>query len=119
VSSYEDIGTTYHTNVKWFFELREQGLGFNDAYNEGMRRLRIASSFSPSKFVYIYDQAGDILTSDDGIQTFPEGIEGEYGEKNKGVMAFYDGHVKYLRFELGKANTEEYNLHFTLRSDDP
>jgi prepilin-type N-terminal cleavage/methylation domain-containing protein len=57
VSSYEDVGTSYHTNVKWFSVLRDdQGLSFSGAYNEGLRRLRIAASFSPSKFVYVYDQ---------------------------------------------------------------
>ncbi len=123
LSSYEDVGTSYHTNVKWFSVLQDSGdhtnpNNFSGPYNEGMRRLRIASSFSPSKFVYIYDQAGDIVTSEDGIRIYPGGIEGDYGEMNKGVMAFYDGHVEYLPFELGAANTEDYNLHFTLRTDD-
>lgn len=120
ISSYEDVGTSYHTNIKWHEVLEAEGNNFSEAYNEGTRRMRLASSFNPSRFVYIYDQAGDIVTSEDSrrISLLPNGIEGDYGEMNKGVMAFFDGHVRYLPIELGKANTEDYNLHMTLRSDD-
>ena len=120
-SSYDDVGTSYHTNLRWFDALRnDQGLAFSPAYVEGMRRLRIASSFSPSKFVIIHDQTADIVTQDDATvrSLYPNGIKGEYNELNKSVMAFYDGHVEYLPVELGAANTEDYNLHFVLRSDD-
>jgi len=119
-SSYDDIGTSYHTNLRWFFALRDQGLGFSPAYNEGMRRLRVGSSFNPSKFCFIHDQTADIVTQDDAQvrSLYPGGIEGEFGERNKSVMAFYDGHVSYLELELGVANTENYNLHFVFRSDN-
>jgi len=120
-SSYDDVGTSYHTNMRWFYSLQENpGLSFQQAYVEGMRRLRVGSSFNPSKFCFIHDQTADIVTrSGPPVQPmYPSGVMGEFGERNKSVMAFYDGHVSYLELELGAANTEDYNLHFTLRSDN-
>ena len=119
LSSYDDVGTSYHTNARWFDELRDGGLGFSNAFYEGMRRLKLASDFSTSKFVWIHDQTADIVTQEDpSVQTlYPNGIEGDYGDMNKSVMAFYDSHVEYLEVELGAPNTPKYNLHLVMTTD--
>jgi len=117
-SSYDDVGTSYHTNLRWFFALRdEQNMEFTEAFDKGMRRLELASDFSTSTFVFIHDQTADIATEPDALGTWPEGIMGEFGEMNRSCMAFYDGHVDYLQVELGAPNTEDYQLHFVMPTD--
>ena len=116
ISSYDDVGTSYHTNLRWFDEL-EPKYGFSDAFDRGIRRLEMAADFNTSTFVFIHDQTADIATNLGAQGDWPQGIMGEYGEMNKSCMAFYDGHVNYLKLELWAPNTKEYQLHFVMPSD--
>lgn len=119
-SSYDDVGTSYHTNVRWFDEMRDQGYGFGESWDKGVRRLELAADFQTSTFVFIFDQIGDISTNPDAERVWPQGIPSEFGDMNKSCMAFYDGHVDYLQMELWEANTQEYQLHFKMPGDrDP
>jgi prepilin-type N-terminal cleavage/methylation domain-containing protein len=119
ISSYDDVGTSSHTNLRWFFALQDdQGMGFTEAFDKGMRRLEMAADFSTSTFVFIHDQTADVATEPDAQPYYPEGIMGEYGEMNKSCLAFYDGHVDYLAVELWEPNTHEYQLHFVMPSDE-
>lgn len=128
ISSYDDVGTSYHTNLRWFDPLREvyenQGFSgseaFDKAFRGGLTRMKLASDFNTSTFVFIHDQTADIATQDDNrAQTlYPNGIMGEFGEMNKSCMTFFDGHVEYLKLELWEANTKDYQLHLVLPGDD-
>jgi prepilin-type N-terminal cleavage/methylation domain-containing protein len=117
MSSYDDVGTSYHTNLRWFDELRGQ-YGFTGAFDRGIRRMEMAADFNTSTFVFIHDQIADIATNLGAQNRWPEGIMGEYGDMNKSCMAFYDGHVEYLQIELWEPNTKEYQLHLKLPGDN-
>jgi len=117
ISSYDDVGTSYHTNLRWFDELRPK-YGFSRGFDTGVRRMELAADFSTSTFVFIHDQIADIATNLGAERDWPNGIMGEYGEMNKSCMAFFDGHVEYLQLELFEANTKDYQLHFKFPGDD-
>lgn len=128
LSSYDDVGTSYHTNMRWFDPLVEEferrGFGgseaFDKAYRAGQQRMKLASDFNTSTFVFIHDQTADIATQNDSRaqNAYPNGIMGEFGEMNKSCMTFFDGHVEYLQLELWQANTQDYQLHMVLPGDD-
>ena len=118
MSSYDDVGVSYHTNLRWFFALRDDGMEFTEAFDKGIRRLELAADFNTSTFVYIHDQTADIATEPDALGIWPEGVMGEYGEMNKACLAFYDGHVEYLQVTLGAANTKDYQLHMVMPGDE-
>ncbi|MFN0133881.1 MAG: type II secretion system protein [Phycisphaerales bacterium] len=102
-SSYDDVGTSYHINMKWFYQ---PGLPSNwtQRFAEGTRRARLATEFDPTnKFVWIHDQTADVVTHN-GAPAVPNGnlvgrplFDGEFAEKNKSVMAFLDGRAEYLK----------------------
>ena len=117
ISSYDDVGVSYHTNLRWFFALRAAGYDFTKAFDQGMRRLELASDFNTSTFVFIHDQTADVATEPDAEPIWPEGVMGEYGEMNKSCMAFYDGHVDYIKITLWAPNTKEYQLHLVMPGD--
>jgi prepilin-type N-terminal cleavage/methylation domain-containing protein len=93
-SSYDDVGTSYHFNVKWWSEPDSRALqgmpnGWRLAFDEGVRRERLASEFDPTgKFVWIHDQTSDVVSN------FGDTM-GEFGDKNKSVHAYLDGHCQY------------------------
>jgi hypothetical protein len=122
-SSYDDVGTSYHAQLTWLSKMEEAGTPFQKAYNEGMRRFRLASNFNPSRFVFLFDQTGDVATASEDEPRMPDeyknvGIMGEFGEMNKSVMSFFDSHADYVQIEVHEANTEDYELYFRRRTDD-
>ena len=93
LSSYDDVGTSYHFNIKWWDQPDVASLGFTQRFEEGVRRERLSSEFDPTnKFVWIHDQVSDIVsnTSDPLLK-----YVGEFGDINKSVHAYLDGHVLY------------------------
>ncbi|QKK06929.1 MAG: prepilin-type N-terminal cleavage/methylation domain-containing protein [Planctomycetota bacterium] len=118
ISSYDDVGTSYHTNLRWFDALEDRYPNFSKRFDTGIRRMELAADFSTSTFVFIHDQIADISTNLGAERDWPNGIMGEYGEMNKSCMAFFDGHVEYLQIELFEANTKDYQLHFKFPGDD-
>lgn len=120
--SYEDVGTSYHFNLKWYRRLQELGWPtwnvqkrHDPAFEEGLRRIRLASDFDPTTFVLVHDQTADTVahsTLDD------KRVEGEFGDINKSALAFLDGHVEYLDVEPNAFETDEYTYVFPLRGDE-
>ncbi len=117
-TSYNDVGTSYHTNLRWFFALEDEIPDFTRRFDQGMRRLELASDFNTSTFVFVHDQTADVATEPEAQPHYPEGIMGEFGEMNKSCLAFYDGHVDYIEVELWQPNTKDYQLHFVMPGDD-
>ncbi|MFN0133880.1 MAG: prepilin-type N-terminal cleavage/methylation domain-containing protein [Phycisphaerales bacterium] len=104
-SSYDDVGTSYHLNMKWWVQ---PGLpaGFTAKYNEGVRRTKLATEFDPTnKFVWIHDQTADVVanwvTGGNGNLIGRPSFPGEFAEPNKSVMAFLDGRAEYLKMTTG------------------
>jgi len=116
ISSYDDVGTSYHTNLKWFYYMRDvQRLSFWDAFERGVDRIERAVGFDPARFVWVHDETADIVAND----STEEGIIGEFNELNKSVMGFLDGHVSYLYCEPNKFRTDYYTFVFEQAGDNP
>ena len=114
--SYDDIGSSYHMNFRWFYPIYRQITGQNRplrTYNEGLRRMRLAETYDSSKFVWLHDQTADLVAHDPQERDWVS----EYGDRNKSVMAFLDGSVRYIEVTPGEANTNDYTFLFRLKGD--
>ena len=108
ISSYNDVGTSYHMNMKWWDQpnLPSDPL-MNDAtykYDFGTRKVRLASEFDPTnKFVWLNDQTSDVAVNTD--YTLPLAsrgeVMGEFGEKNKSVHGYLDARAQYNKITTG------------------
>lgn len=109
LSSYDDVGTSYHFNVKWWQQLEQQGhvgqLGWFKAFKFGCDRLRIGDAFQPDRMVWINDQYADVVCNNDN-PNFQ--LRNGYDEINKSVMAFVDGHAAYHKVFPGINNPRSF-----------
>jgi len=115
MSSYDDVGTSYHMNFKWEDKYGNAWLQRNPRsesdwmrnarmVQEGARRVRLAANVNPAKHIWLHDQTADLVAYDNLTYM------GEFGEKNKSVMGFIDGHVSYLLMKPGLETTEDYTF---------
>ena len=121
VSSYEDVGTSYHYQVKWFDPIYAQwtrptlGGPFFGAFNFGAQRLRVSDGYVSSKMVWLNDQYADVVANctNPGFR-----LKNGYGDINKSVMAFLDGHVDYLEVYPGATprSFKNENYHFVFEN---
>jgi prepilin-type N-terminal cleavage/methylation domain-containing protein/prepilin-type processing-associated H-X9-DG protein len=114
MSSYDDVGTSYHMNFWWeknygpLWLQHNQRSGESDwmqqarVVQEGVRRGRLSANVNPAKHIWLHDQTADLVAENLFAQYM-----GEFGEKNKSVMGFLDGHVAYLLMERGGLGTTE------------
>ena len=109
-SSYDDVGTSYHMNMKWWAQPNANLPGdFTLRYDAGARRIRLASEFDPTnKFEWIHDQMLDVIANWPGVggqSTAPIATRPlymtEFGEKNKDVMGFLDARAEYVKTVTG------------------
>ncbi len=115
LSSYDDVGTSYHLNLRWWDDLA-QALPYQGnetswrraarVAREGGRRIRLSSNYNPAKFAWINDQMADVVAYDQYNRNFL----GDFGEFNKSVMGFVDGHVSYIQIIPGVAEAPEYTF---------
>ncbi|MCB9844916.1 MAG: prepilin-type N-terminal cleavage/methylation domain-containing protein [Phycisphaeraceae bacterium] len=102
MSCYDDVGTSYHANMKWWDYMRnyENWPPGIKLYEEGMRRMRLATDYNTAKFAFLYDQTVDVVQTGDARQGSDEyRVVGEFGDINMGVVGFLDGHSGYYRIE--------------------
>jgi len=112
ISSYDDVGTSYHINLRWWDAGQMQKYAAwspnkypgSDRWKEGVRRIQQAENFAPAKFVWIHDQTTDIV-----INTYKDWM-GEFGDMNKSVMAFYDGSANYVKVLPKQQGDPDINL---------
>lgn len=116
ISSYDDVGTSYHMNFKWFDWVLARTSGanrFGRAWFKGMRVFRQADGISPSKFVFVHDQYADLIANSSSTQY--QLING-YGDINKSIMGFFDGHAAIKKVRPGATaesfSNEDYSLIF-------
>lgn len=104
ISQYDYSGTSYAHNSIWIQVLAEQlngGPVGNDltpylrAWRPGMAKIN-NSLVNTSKFVTYTDKTSYAFVTDPGYRN---NIAGEFGEADKSVMGFLDGHVDYLKLE--------------------
>lgn len=117
VTSYEDVGTSYHMNMKWWYAAQMSKYPAwtpnkwpgSTRWIEGVRRFRLAEAFiDTTKFVWVHDQTADLVANQ------AQNIMGEFGEINKSVMAFYDGSSRVVLMEPNKLETNNYSFMWKL-----
>lgn len=102
ISSYRDVGTSYHFNMKWFDELyrsmnlnpqlrQRPGESFIAYQNRVFRfaSLRIDNTAlnQASRFIWIHDQIADVVAHDPARRSW----RGEFGDLNRSVVASSTG----------------------------
>ena len=107
ISSYDDCGTSYHMNVKWWYAEADMYADTMTHWINTKMMFRRGGLGGPSKFVWLYDQTMDVVTHHDGVSK-----EGDHGGLNRAKAAYMDGHVTYLTVEPGKPVTDQYWLLF-------
>ncbi|MGH7130724.1 MAG: prepilin-type N-terminal cleavage/methylation domain-containing protein [Phycisphaerales bacterium] len=126
VTSYDDVGTSYHNNFKWWDPVMNymnshggQRPGestfqyWNRVLKDGMRRMNTGANLDSTKFVFMHDQTGDIVAEDPLHRNWM----GEFGGRNKSVMTFLDGHTDYVEMIPGYYITPNYSFHFRMPGD--
>lgn len=115
-SGYDDIGTSYPMNIYWW---RFALIGANTTENNqaalrwGTRQLSTAS-VDPTKLVMFADQTSYSLISDNDNP--PAKRMGEFGDLNKSVMGFLDGHSDYVLLERRPATARNPNNPYAVGS---
>lgn len=98
-SCYDDVGTSYLAQMKWFFQTnRYVGNNWTKAWRLGTDRLRSADAFQPSRMIWLNDEYCDITINQ--VSNAAK-IKNGYGDINKAIVAFIDGHAAYLKMIPG------------------
>jgi hypothetical protein len=116
ISSYDDVGTSYHWNSRWFPDPSRLGevppavrtMSFTQQFDWGTRQMRIADAFLSSRYVWCYDQTSDAVVN----QNRANYVNG-YGDINRSILSFLDGHAAYLALVSGQPVGQSYTLLFT------
>ncbi len=104
LSQYDYTGTSYAHNSIWIQVLAQQLNGgpvgqnltpYLRAWRPGMAKFN-NSLVDTSKFVTYSDKVAYAYVTDRGYRN---NIAGEFGEADKSVMGFLDGHVDYVKLE--------------------
>ncbi len=113
ISAYDDVGSSYQFNVKWWDQV--SSLGTIKGFELGCQRMRLADTFVPSRFVWINDQYADIVANN--VSTSFR-LKNSYKDTNKSVMGFMDGHANYLPVRPGSTASSYTNSDYTFVFDD-
>ncbi|MCC6676155.1 MAG: prepilin-type N-terminal cleavage/methylation domain-containing protein [Phycisphaerales bacterium] len=119
ISGYDDVGTSYHFNAKWWEQVQgsfaRDDAGFVDAFEFGIRRIRLADTFNSSKFAWLHDQYADVIvTRPDRDFRLRNGL----GDVNKSALAFLDGHAAYLEVIPGRGPESYSNDRYSFVFED-
>ena len=90
VSAYDDIGTSYELNMKWWGAPGMPTGSFSQQYFGGVQRVGQALGGATPNFIFVNDQTADVVSY--GYQTV-----GEFGKLNASVVGWADGRAGYLR----------------------
>jgi len=96
LSSYQDVGTSYHYNGRWYDLVPTTSVDrwsdYSVRLSKAFGRAVDSALVNTATFVMFHDQAADVVTND------PQGRNWttEFGDRNKSVMAFLDAHVDYV-----------------------
>lgn len=105
VTCYDDVGTSYHYNLKWLqqadIEALWNGGKGREAVNAGMAGMRQADNFASSRFVVYNDEWADIIVNREETPGSPVRIKNGYDEINKSILGFMDGHANYTLIQPG------------------
>ena len=90
---FESTGCSYQWQAKWYDQMNP-GIPYVDPgpFNRGTKRLQMAETFAVSRFVWIWDEYADIII----YNLDPNAIvRNGFGDINKSVMGYMDGHAAY------------------------
>ncbi len=106
ISSYDDVGTSYHANMKWWGAPGMPTGSFNAQYNGGVDRINLAFAGANPNFVFMHDQTADVVAN----HTAPFQMLGEFGKVNASMMGFADGRVAYEGVVAGALSGPGYTF---------
>ena len=115
ISCYDDTGTSYQFNIKWWDQIPNSGSRFYKAFAFGCDRLRLSDAFHPGRMAWIHDQYSDVIANNVS-NTFR--LKNGYGDFNKSVMAFMDGHAAYHPVYPGNSAKSYSNDFYTFVFED-
>ena len=104
VSAYDDVGTSYLANMKWWDSITTGS--FAQRFEAGLVRINQAFAGANPDFVFMHDQTADIVANSFG--NFQ--ILGEFGKVNASMMGFADGRVDYLQVTVGGLSGPGYTF---------
>ncbi|MBL8747411.1 MAG: DUF1559 domain-containing protein [Phycisphaerae bacterium] len=113
ISCYDDVGTSYHMNTKWFREaINESNRYPGTSGGRSKQAVWLATKFqfkqasmtAPSRFIWLHDQTMDVAA----IASLK--VKGDHGEWSRSSAAFQDGHVEYIEAIPGAYETGRYAL---------
>lgn len=110
ISSYDDVGTSYHMNVKWFrvaiLENATNSGGLNKAEIWGRLRPTFMQAFMrhPARFIWLHDQTLDLCA------ITGQSTARDHGGRNLSTCGFMDGHVNYQEVVPSAYETPDYVL---------
>lgn len=113
ISSYDDVGTSYHATLKWHDFLQPTTPGPNSwqkAWFRGFRMMQKADGFVPSQFAWLKDQTADLVANS---PTTSYQFRNSYGDINKSVLGFFDGHAAYKTIIPGNVPASFSNNDYT------
>lgn len=114
ISTYDDIGTSYLWTSSWWRQLVSISQ-WEDRMNAGTARLAAGTGITPSRYVWCADPFASLVPEASGATTM---IRNWYGDMNKSVMLFYDGHTDYLPTFPGRRERSYSNEFYSLIFED-
>ncbi|MDX2114114.1 MAG: DUF1559 domain-containing protein [Planctomycetota bacterium] len=99
VTCYDDVGTSYQLNTKWFRAALQENVrwpGPNgprskvEVWNRTKSHFRKGQMEAPARFVWLHDQVMDVAAIAGNSRN------GDHGRLLRSAAAFMDGHVEYL-----------------------
>ncbi len=112
---FDSIGISYQWQAKWYEQLDPSGSVTPTLFNRGSKRLQLADSFVTSRFAWIWDEWADIIIYNSNPNAV---IKNGFGDVNRSVMGFMDGHVSYLKIIPGRTVESYKNETYSLVFDD-
>ncbi|XVJ58887.1 MAG: prepilin-type N-terminal cleavage/methylation domain-containing protein [Tepidisphaera sp.] len=112
---FDSIGISYQWQVKWYQQI-DPNMGANAAlFNKGTKRLQLADSFVTSRFAWIWDEYADIIIYNNDPNYV---LKNGYGDPNRSVLGFMDGHAGYIKIIPGRTTEAFKNEAYTVVFDD-
>ena len=115
INSYQDVGTSYHSNFKWIYQLKDEQPTARKTTRQwseaGSKLLRNESRLDTARFVLYNDRVGDAVREvyrSVGNETIPSA----YGKDNHSAMAFFDGHADFVRVDPDVKDGDDYTFYF-------
>lgn len=112
---YNDVGNSYQWNAKWYEQIDPSGGVEEVKFNRGTKRFPVADSFAPARFVWVHDEYADITVYE---QSSDARVVNGYGDTNKSLLCYLDGHAKYLPIIPGRTEESYRNGNYTFVFDD-